>query len=57
MNTDQHGLKHSRITEKIIRAFFEVYNELARDSWSRSMLRHFRLHYERPDYQSPENWS
>jgi GxxExxY protein len=28
MNTDQHGLKHSRITEKIIGAFFEVYNEL-----------------------------
>ena len=28
MNTDEHGLKHSRITEKIIGVFVEVYNEL-----------------------------
>ncbi len=28
MNTDKHGLKHSEITEKIIKVFFEVYNEL-----------------------------
>jgi GxxExxY protein len=28
MNTDEHGLKHSDITEKVIGVFFEVYNEL-----------------------------
>ncbi|HEV8177327.1 MAG TPA: GxxExxY protein [Gemmatimonadales bacterium] len=28
MNTDEHGLKHSQITEQIIRVFFTVYNEL-----------------------------
>ena len=26
--TDQHGLKHGELTEKLIRIFFEVYNEL-----------------------------
>lgn len=28
MNTDQHGLIHEQITEKIIGVFFDVYNEL-----------------------------
>ena len=28
MNTDKHGLKHSEVTQGIIGAFFEVYNEL-----------------------------
>lgn len=28
MNTDQHGLKHGELTEKIIGIFYEVYNEL-----------------------------
>ena len=28
MHTDQHGLKHYELTEKIIKVFFEVYNEL-----------------------------
>jgi GxxExxY protein len=28
MDIDKHGFKHSEITEKIIRAFYEVYNEL-----------------------------
>src|SRR2546425_8827129 len=28
MDTDKHGFKHSAITDKIIRVFFEVYNEL-----------------------------
>ena len=28
MDTDKHGFKHSEITDKIIRVFFEVYNEL-----------------------------
>lgn len=28
MSTDQHGFKHGEITQKIIGAFFEVYNEL-----------------------------
>ncbi len=28
MDTDKHGLKHSEITDKIIKVFFEVYNEL-----------------------------
>jgi GxxExxY protein len=28
INTDKHGLKHEALTEKIIGAFFEVYNEL-----------------------------
>ena len=28
MNTDEHGLRHSHITEQIIRVFFTVYNEL-----------------------------
>jgi len=28
MNTDKHGLRHSEITDKIIKVFFEVYNEL-----------------------------
>lgn len=28
MNTDQHGLKHENLTDKIIGIFFDVYNEL-----------------------------
>lgn len=28
MNTYTHGFKHGEITEKIIRVFFDVYNEL-----------------------------
>ena len=28
MNTDQHGLLHGEITEKILGVFFNVYNEL-----------------------------
>src|SRR5205809_5897000 len=28
MDTDKHGFKHKDITEKIIRVFYEVYNEL-----------------------------
>lgn len=28
MNTDQHGLKHGELTEKIIGIFYDVYNEL-----------------------------
>ena len=28
MDTDQHGLKHSTLTERIIGVFFDVYNEL-----------------------------
>ncbi|HVS20721.1 MAG TPA: GxxExxY protein [Pyrinomonadaceae bacterium] len=28
MDTDKHGFKHSEITDKIIKVFFEVYNEL-----------------------------
>lgn len=28
MNTDQHGLKHEGLTDKIIGIFFDVYNEL-----------------------------
>ena len=28
MDTDKHGFKHSEITERIIKVFFEVYNEL-----------------------------
>lgn len=28
MTTDKHGFKHSEITDKIIKVFFEVYNEL-----------------------------
>ena len=28
MNTDKHGFKHSEVTDKIIKVFFEVYNEL-----------------------------
>lgn len=28
MNTDQHGLMQEQLTEQIIKAFFEVYNEL-----------------------------
>ena len=28
MNTDSHGFKHGEITQKIIKVFYEVYNEL-----------------------------
>ena len=28
MNTDNHGFKHGDITQKIIRVFYDVYNEL-----------------------------
>ncbi len=28
MHTDEHGLKHSGLTERVIGVFFEVYNEL-----------------------------
>ena len=28
MNTDAHRFKHGEVTEKIIRVFYEVYNEL-----------------------------
>ena len=28
MNTDRHGFKHGETTQKVIGAFFEVYNEL-----------------------------
>ena len=28
MNADERGLKHREITEKVIKTFFEVYNEL-----------------------------
>jgi len=28
MDTDKHGFKYSEITDKIIKVFFEVYNEL-----------------------------
>jgi GxxExxY protein len=28
MNTDEHGFKHGDITQKIIRVFYGVYNEL-----------------------------
>jgi GxxExxY protein len=29
MDTDKHGFKHKETTDKIIRVFYEVYNELA----------------------------
>jgi GxxExxY protein len=28
INTDEHGLKHRDLTEKLIRIFFDIYNEL-----------------------------
>jgi len=28
MDTDKHGFKHKDITDKVIRVFYEVYNEL-----------------------------
>jgi GxxExxY protein len=28
MNTDPHGLKHKEITDRVIRVFYDVYNEL-----------------------------
>jgi GxxExxY protein len=28
MNTDRHGFKHREITDRIIKGFYEVYNEL-----------------------------
>ncbi|MDX6385952.1 MAG: hypothetical protein QOK48_3525 [Blastocatellia bacterium] len=28
MDTDKHGFKHKEVTEKIIRVFYDVYNEL-----------------------------
>ncbi len=28
MDTDKHGFKHGEITDRIIKVFFEVYNEL-----------------------------
>lgn len=28
MNTDEHGLRHSELTQRIIGVFFQVYNEL-----------------------------
>jgi GxxExxY protein len=28
MHTDEHGLKHSALTERIIGVFYDVYNEL-----------------------------
>ncbi|PYV87900.1 MAG: GxxExxY protein, partial [Acidobacteria bacterium] len=28
MNTDKRGLENAELTEKIIRVFFDVYNEL-----------------------------
>jgi GxxExxY protein len=28
MNTDEHRFKHGEVTQKIIRVFYEVYNEL-----------------------------
>jgi GxxExxY protein len=28
MDTDEHGLKHAALTERIIGVFFDVYNEL-----------------------------
>lgn len=28
MNTDEHGLRHCEITQRIIGVFFQVYNEL-----------------------------
>jgi GxxExxY protein len=28
MNTDEHGYKHAELTGKIIKVFYEVYNEL-----------------------------
>ena len=28
INTDEHGLKHRELTEKLIRIFFDIYNEL-----------------------------
>ena len=28
MNTDKHGLKHWELSQKILRVFYEVYNEL-----------------------------
>lgn len=28
MNTDEHGLKHKELTGKIIKVFYEVYDEL-----------------------------
>jgi GxxExxY protein len=28
MNTDEHGLKHSAVTQEVIGVFFAVYNEL-----------------------------
>jgi GxxExxY protein len=28
MNTDEHGLRHSEITQRILGVFFQVYNEL-----------------------------
>jgi GxxExxY protein len=28
MDTDKHGFKHQEVTEKIIRVFYDVYNEL-----------------------------
>ena len=30
MDTDKHGFKHKDITDKIIRVFYEIYNELGR---------------------------
>ena len=28
MNTDEHGLKHAAITQRVLGVFFQVYNEL-----------------------------
>ena len=28
MNTDEHGLRHSQLTQRIIGVFYQVYNEL-----------------------------
>lgn len=28
MNTDQHGLMHGDLTDRVLRVFFDVYNEL-----------------------------
>jgi PD-(D/E)XK nuclease superfamily len=28
MNTDEHGLRHAAVTQRILGVFFQVYNEL-----------------------------
>jgi hypothetical protein len=39
MNTDEHGLRHCEITQRIIGVFFQVYNELGMVFSNRCMWR------------------